>query len=99
MYKNYLESHMKMHTGIGLIPCLHCDKTFTTNTTMCAHANIHLNEVHICQTCGKSFCTEACLKQPATGKHGTEFIPACGEQFQWPKKCTIMRHIVVIVLK
>ena len=53
---------------------------------MLAHAKIHLYEVHMCHTCGMSFCAEAYLKQHATGKHGTGFIAACGEQFQWPKK-------------
>ena len=86
MYKKDMENHIKMHTGVGLIPCLHYNNKFTTNISMCAHAKIHLNEVHTCKTCGKSSSTVAYLKQHSKGKHGSRFIALCGEIFQWPKK-------------
>ena len=92
MYKKDLENHMKIHTGVGLIPCIHCNKQFTTNTAMRAHSKIHLNEVHNCATCGKSFSTKPYLLQHVQGKHGKGYIALCGAQYRWPKICTIMRN-------
>ena len=62
MYKKDLENHKKTHSWVGLIPCLHCKKQFTTNTVMCAHAKIHLHKVHKCSICGKTFSTRPYLK-------------------------------------
>ena len=92
MYKKDLENHMKIHTGVGLIPCTHCKKQFTTSMAMCAHSKLHLNKVHNCATCGKSFSTKPYLLQHAQGKHGKGYIAFCRAQYRWPKKCTIMRN-------
>ena len=86
MYKKYLENHMKTHSGVGLILCLHCKKKITTNTAMCAHAKIHLNEVHKCSICVKTFTTRLYLLQHSWEKHGKGYIALCGAQYHWPKK-------------
>ena len=93
MCKKDLENHMKTHTGVGLLLCTHCKKKITTKTAMCAHAKIHLNEVHTCSICGQSFMTRMYLLQHSQGKHGKGYIALCRAQYIWPKICSIMKHI------
>lgn len=81
-----LKTHIKVHTGRNLYKCLHCDKQYTTNRAMKAHAQKHNAEWLPCPQCPISFKTQQELNQHKKGRHGRGFITPCGVYKSWPRE-------------
>ena len=88
-FPGQLKRHTKIHIGLGLFPCLHCDKKYTTNSAMLEHAKSH-NVSLQCDLCpmslGKRYNSTYALAQHQRGMHGPGWNTPCGRNYKW-KSC------------
>ena len=95
------QSHMKIHTGEGLFPWLHCKRTFTLQSTMLIHTKTHSTELQ-CELCPKD-ATKCYNSQYALGIHQQDmhcggWNSFCGKNFKWKSKysCHIKKCAICI---
>ena len=92
-------THMKILTGEGLYPCLHCKRSFTLNSTMMIHTKTHSTQLQ-CELCPKDlekcYNSQYALGIHQQGMHHGGWNSFCGKNFKWKskyschvKKCTL----------
>ena len=85
-----LKEHMVGHTGKNKYPCTNCRQSYNSFRAMKTHAKMHMNILHKCDVCTRTFKDPAYLRQHRRGAHGRGWTALCGHVVDWPPK--LHRH-------
>ena len=95
--KGALKRHLRRHTDENKFVCNQCDKAFDFKYLLSRHEKVHdsgaMKERHMCEVCGKSFCSTGALSDHKKFKHLNEgfLCTTCDKIFKNPYH--LRRHI------
>ena len=85
-----LKEHMVGHTVKNKYPCTNCRQSYNSFRAMKMHAKMHMNILHQCDVCPRTFKDAGYLRQHRRGAHGRGWMALCGHVVDWPPK--LHRH-------